>query len=460
MTKIIQLENHWDCEHLLGKFLDESHYDFVINEDVDVYRPLKLGETQNENTILLKFRKGVLPQDQCRTAFAGLYSGAISTDNRGLAAGDRGSEYQQLPGGGAGARRWVTKREKAVLEYFAVGSPKNIFGEDQAQEIYDTFSPEPLEGRGAVSGIRGENELGIKGGAIWIVKLAHEVSFPNWFAETVKLSPEERREAAKALTSRYISETSYGEAVLSGTGGSMDRYPRIPFCRQTAWTAANPEKFSMAIPMMETASRVFAENLPSRWKGQYDCASRLDPHFRIGETVYSTVTINRSFRTACHRDAGDLCEDGVHQPLPRGFSNLTVLSNGKAFDGFYLCFPEYRVAVNIQDGDLIMMDAHKIHGNTPLISCEEGFERLSVVLYFREEMLSCGSRAYEELRKKFVYERKANSEHPEWKPKWNGISPGMWDSEEWANYMLLHQFEKEGEHHVSHNSIGESALSH
>lgn len=435
MVKIIQLEHEYDCEHLLGKFLDQSHYDFVINEDVDVYRPLKLGETHDETTILLKFRKGVLPQDQCRDAFAGLYSGATATDNRGLAAGERTSEYQLLPNGESGARRWVTKREKAILEYFGAGSPKNIFGEDQALEIYESTSSEPLEGRGAVNGARGENELGIKGGSIWIVKLAHEISFPDWMENTLKLSPEERREAARALTSRYISDTSYGEAVLSGTAGSMDRYPRIPFCRQTAWTAAFRDKFEMAIPMMETASRIFAENLPGRWKGQYDCASQLDPHFRIGDTVYSTVTINRSFRTACHRDAGDLCEDGANQPSPRGFSNLTVLTNGKSFDGFYLAFPEYRAAVNIQEGDLIMMNAHKIHGNTPMITCEEGFERLSVVLYFREAMLDCGSHAYEEARKNFVYGRKANPEHPEWKPKWNGISAGMWNSQEWQDYL-------------------------
>jgi hypothetical protein len=31
MTKIIIAQSKIDCEHLLGQFLDESHFDTVIN---------------------------------------------------------------------------------------------------------------------------------------------------------------------------------------------------------------------------------------------------------------------------------------------------------------------------------------------------------------------------------------------------------------------------------------------
>lgn len=423
MVKIIQLEKEYNCDHLLGKYLEDDSYDIVANEDVDVYLPLKLGQIQDEHTILMKFRKNVFTPEQCVNAYNGLRGGATLTDNRGIAAGsERTGAYQMLPNG-QGSRRWVTKREKAVLEYFLQGSPASVFG-DLAQELYDTTPNTPLEGRGGGSVTE---DISIKGGSIWIVKKAHEIDFDVWFRETVVMDSKSRYTRAVTLCDEYISDTTYGEGVYSGVAGSMDRYPRIPFCRQTAWTAAHRDKFEMAFPLMETASQVYGKELPIRWQGQYDAASKLDPHYRISDTVYSTVTINKHFRTACHRDAGDLCEDGT-QARPRGFSNLTVLTNGKAFDGFYLCFPEFRIAANIQAGDLIMMNPHRIHGNTPIKSMEDGFERLSIVLYFREGLTECGSRAYEEARREFTYMNKGVKST-------NGVFPGMWNTQEWKDFL-------------------------
>jgi hypothetical protein len=31
--------------------------------------------------------------------------------------------------------------------------------------------------------------------------------------------------------------------------------------------------------------------------------------------------------------------------------------------------------------------------------------------------------------------RRDNKEHSLWHTGWNGVSPGMWDTEEWANYL-------------------------
>lgn len=431
MVKIIQLEKKYDAENLLGKFLDHDAYDIVLNEDADVYKPLGLGEEQSENNILLKFRKNAFTPEECELAYKGLLGGATLTDNRGLAGGaERTAAYQNMPSG-LGQRRWVTKREKAVIEYFADDSPPSLYG-DRADEIYEETPNTPLEGRGG--GVVND-AVCIKGGSIWIVKTAHEIDFDNWYQVTRLLSPAARKQAAIELCQKYISDTTYGEGVNSGVGGSMDRYPRIPFCRQTAWTAANKDKFAMGLPLMERANDIFRNEFPIRWEGQRGYADKIDPEFRIGDTVYTTVTINKSFRTACHRDAGDLCEDGYENTRPKGFSNLTVVTNGKKFDGFYLCFPEFRVAANIQNGDFIMMDAHHIHGNTPMLNTEDGFERLSLVLYMREPMINCGSLAHEQARKNFVYARKNNTNHPNWKPGWNGVSPGMFDTQEWKDYL-------------------------
>jgi hypothetical protein len=49
-------------------------------------------------------------------------------------------------------------------------------------------------------------------------------------------------------------------------------------------------------------------------------------------------------------------------------------------------------------------------------------------------MLELGSKEYEDTRYEFVESRRLNREHPEWRHLWNGVSQGMWLSEEWYSY--------------------------
>jgi hypothetical protein len=145
--------------------------------------------------------------------------------------------------------------------------------------------------------------------------------------------------------------------------------------------------------------------------------------------VFTTVTVNKSFRTAAHRDAGD---------LDSGLSNLLVVGSGD-YTGGYLIFPEYRVAVNVRPGDLLLVNNHEIiHANTPIVLNNPQAERISLVCYFREKMLELKSWEYEQLRRQFVDDRRLNQKHPLWRPLWNGVSASMWDSQEWLDYMKAH----------------------
>lgn len=436
MTQKLHLENIFRSKKeaddtLGGKFIDHDAYDILITEDTDVYKKSGLFEEESESNLLLKFRKNVIPQEKVRAAYDGLRHGASLTDNRGLAAGTEKQEYQQLitaQGSSSGKRRWVTERESVCLSYMMKGSVKDIYGEDQLESLWNSVSPNPIPGRGG-AGLIG-------GGSIWVVERVKDFDINGWFESTFDMDTEERYAAASSILNDKISSTTYGNGVYSGTAGYMDRYPRIPFCRETAWTAANKERFNSGIPMMEECSKVFQREVPSRWQGQKDCIDQLSEDWRIGDTVYTTITLNRDFRTACHRDAGDLCEQPEDRAVPRGFSNLTAMTNGKEYEGFYLCFPEYKAAVDIRDGDLLMMDAHQIHANTPLISGEEGIERCSVVLYFREAMLGCDSLKHENMRRDFVYDRKERLAGKDGRPKnYNGIDPDIFFSEEWKDWQ-------------------------
>jgi hypothetical protein len=76
-----------------------------------------------------------------------------------------------------------------------------------------------------------------------------------------------------------------------------------------------------------------------------------------------------------------------------------------------------------------------MHGNTQIELLDDVAERISLVVYFREKMLELGSKEYEECRYDFVESRRLNKEHPEQRPLWNGVSPSMWDSKEWFDYL-------------------------
>jgi hypothetical protein len=134
---------------------------------------------------------------------------------------------------------------------------------------------------------------------------------------------------------------------------------------------------------------------------------------------------------ACHRDQGSL--------VP-GFSNLTVISDGKRnWKGGYLVCPEVRVAINVRPGDLLLVDNMRvIHGNTPIEAPDSGEDdlmRMSLVYYFREDMDKLGSWEYESYRKQYVDDRRLNKDHRLWREYWNGVSPNMWSESEWYEYL-------------------------
>lgn len=189
--------------------------------------------------------------------------------------------------------------------------------------------------------------------------------------------------AGGARIKRDGTESATRQAALnvaSGVAGFFDRYPRIPYCRQTAYSAENPRRFRRALPLMQRASDIFREHLPQRYAAQADACRRAHPAWVIPGTVFSTVTVNRNFRTALHLDAGDYAA---------GFGILAAFRRGQPFSGGALCFPGFGVAVDLQEGGLLLADVHEWHGNLPFRGPRGKWERISLVLYFREKMLEC-----------------------------------------------------------------------
>jgi hypothetical protein len=432
MTKIIVAKNKLDCEHLLGQFVDESNYDILVEEDTDCYLPAECSamekaecseesctncpskNTQDERKIAFKFRKNFFSKEEQDAAYAGLRDAAVSSQNRGLAAGPKGAM--------CGGRDWVTEFQLQVIDLFKKEPENSVIKiniKEEVEKVREKFA--------SIESSRGLVWLGAK------VK-DDNFNFDDWLKKVVEVSVAERKQWARDVEETYISDTTYANPVFSGIAGWFDRYPRIPYKRATAYTQNNFDKFKMAFPFLQTLSRGFKELLPWRFNNQMEAANKIDPRFLVPGTPFTTVTVNKSFRTACHRDAGDFSD---------GLSNLLVLSNNGNFSGGYLVFPEVRVAVNVRPGDLLLVNNHEIiHGNTPIVLNDEVAERISLVCYLREGILEPGSYEYENLRYKFVEERRKNKNHPLRKGHlWNGISENMWKSQEWYDYMKAHEME-------------------
>lgn len=420
-----------DEEDVIGKYVDDTSYDILVDRDADFYLPpsCDMVETTScdkqcincigEDRVAFKFRKNVFTPEEQLGAFEGLYDAAVESNNRGMAAGPR-AETQ-------GTRDWVTPYQHDILEFYATGQPQPIDGSDPLQNIAKEHETAKHETRGIVW-LRTvvEKEFG-----------DYREFFPKAMAKLASMSVEDAEVFAKSMMKTMISSTNYATAIWSGIAGYYGRYPRIPYGRATAYTEHNPEQFAKCYPFARKLEQEFARLMPVRHGVQKKYTDNLDKKFLIGEdTTFTTITVNtttkdRNARMACHRDAGSLNE---------GFSNLTVITkDGKNWKGGYLVAPEVRAAINVRPGDLLLIDNMRIiHGNTPIQAPDSGEDdmlRMSLVFYFREDMENLGSWEYEQTRRQFVDDRRLNESHPKWRPFWNGVSPNMWFEQEWYDYL-------------------------
>jgi len=436
----IVLPAPYNMDYLLGEWLDKEHYDRVIDSDCDAYQKPLFGDVTEQNC-LFRFRKNVFSENEQSQAYEGLINAAGQSQNRGMAAGTRHEKLNQ--------REWVTDAQQDLLD--SVFAPARLDGRDPVQEALDAYHPSTGQSPG--SSVRGTVWLREKITSTYNNYNVNDIVV-QFLKEKVKpASYLERQQLVREFIDQYQSDTNYANPVNSGVAGAMGRYPRIPYARLTSYSRDYPELFAKSFPYLHDLNQFFKELLPNRWQLQRDAADKIDPRFLVADTVFSTITVNKTFRTAAHRDAGD---------FGPGFSNLGVVSAGKSYKGGYLVLPEFKVAINIRPGDLLLIDNHAcIHGNTPIEpedsnDSPEDIIRCSVVAYLREDLLEAGVKEYEDARYQFIEERRNNKSHPLWRERWNGVSPSWDSSEEWFNW-LKNKYGSQGDewiqkhHHVQTN---------
>lgn len=149
-------------------------------------------------------------------------------------------------------------------------------------------------------------------------------------------------------------------------------------CRTTAFTKNNIDAWEKSIPFFNVISNYYEKLAPEEYRLQNEAVK--ESPFRISSTPFTTVTVNYNWRTACHKDKGDFID---------GMGNLVVL--GQDYDGGYLGFPQFKIAVDVQPGDLVIMNVHEWHCNTELDLNSESV-RLSFVCYMRQNMVECNKK--------------------------------------------------------------------
>jgi len=292
-------------------------------------------------------------------------------------------------------------KEATVFDMFA---PPKTREEDLAERLFLAFRKGVLSPglcKGALRGLRGaaraSKNRGVAGGKVDPEKMGRPGA---------TLIPVGDGTRAKYITKDgIISDTVEANITIGGIAGYFPATARNPYVRKTAYTRDNWDLFKEAWPFLEKSAEFFQDINPARRAATEAFIAKADLRNKgwvIPGTPYSTITVNKNFQTACHQDKGD---------LKAGFENFSVLERGPHdYKGGYTVFPQLRVAFDCRQGDWAGMDvAHYYHGNTPIESVVEGeddWERISLVMYIREDLATAGTQEEEAEKQR------------RWKSKW------------------------------------------
>lgn len=151
--------------------------------------------------------------------------------------------------------------------------------------------------------------------------------------------------------------------------------PSAHKCRETEFTRKNWGSISAPCErFLRAADEVYSRNAPLHHRLQKAAI----PHsYQLFDTCFSSITVNRNFRTGVHTDKGD---------FKSGLGLLCVV-NG-VFSGCHLAIKKLKKAFKLSVGDVLLFDTSFEHGNTEVTSPDGSWYRTSVVCYLRTGLLS------------------------------------------------------------------------
>jgi len=151
----------------------------------------------------------------------------------------------------------------------------------------------------------------------------------------------------------------------------------------SGWTKDHPEEWKTLQDISKYNEDAFKKaNLPVYEKQRAFCDAHIEPKYRIGEGIFTTLSANRyhvgqSAKMSCHVDSGD---------LQAGLTTMSCMREGD-YTGAYLTFPRYGIAIDAPDNSVIIADSNEVHGVTPI---EGNGQRFTCVAYCDNRLATKG----------------------------------------------------------------------
>lgn len=185
---------------------------------------------------------------------------------------------------------------------------------------------------------------------------------------------------AAATTNNLRAKTNGGTPPETGIVGYYDYLTNATTrkCRETEFMRKHFSQVHKGCScFLKSLDALYAKVAPAHHSLQKNI---IPFSYQLVDTVFSTVTVNRNFRTASHTDKGD---------FKSGLAALCVVKG--QYRGCHLAVPALHRSFSLQPGDVLFFDASQIHGNTevyPVSKEASTWERISLVCYLRNGLLS------------------------------------------------------------------------
>ena len=253
--------------------------------------------------------------------------------------------------------------EKPLLAAIVKGHVKNEI------EIKDTlFSMDDVSTmRANAAGPIDPEEMKKKG---LIEGVHYKLRTPNSYYPLKKNGKFNRIAEANAIHSVLIGYKRGRFTGMIGASGWMEKKSNQP-----KW-----EILKRIAPLNESALKKAA---PDVWRMQRTFAdNHIESKYHIGGAPITALSANRystegTAKMSAHVDGKD---------LEFGLTTMCVFRIGD-YKGAYLTFPRYGIAVDADDGDVIIADSNELHGVTPISG---NGVRLSCVAYCDEHVATMG----------------------------------------------------------------------
>lgn len=253
--------------------------------------------------------------------------------------------------------------EKPLLAAIVKGHVKNEI------EIKDTlFSIDDVSTmRANAAGPIDHEEMKKKG---LIEGVHYKLRTPNSYYPLKKNGKFNRIAEANAIHSVLIGYKRGRFTGMIGASGWMEKKSNQP-----KW-----EILKRIAPLNESALKKAA---PDVWRMQRTFAdNHIESKYHIGGAPITALSANRystegTAKMSAHVDGKD---------LEFGLTTMCVFRIGD-YKGAYLTFPRYGIAVDADDGDVIIADSNELHGVTPISG---NGVRLSCVAYCDEHVATKG----------------------------------------------------------------------